>query len=166
MNRTRDLRELLASTKRVDVADSELQDMPLARASLGAALPLNEGLNPAYAKQMEAFRRDCVVPFSKIDGQVSDGDSGKTLSESQWRQLKHRLDPYRAWRKHLASNPLSALPRDEIDELLESPAKEVIGKLIEQDKVQIYIHVANRSYMFLFFRPLVIKFKLFEMWNY
>jgi hypothetical protein len=46
------LRELLATTTRVDTSDRELQDMPLARASLGAGLPLSEGFNPAYTKVM------------------------------------------------------------------------------------------------------------------
>ena len=40
-----------------------LQEMPLARASVGAALPLDRGVNPAYQQQMEDFVRKTLRPL-------------------------------------------------------------------------------------------------------
>ncbi len=65
-------------------------DLPIAKVGAGeaAALPLREGINPAWAAALADFRARVVVPLL---GERS------VLTEAEWRTLKDRLAPYAAW---------------------------------------------------------------------
>ncbi|MFN7197983.1 MAG: hypothetical protein ACK4MJ_12530, partial [Hylemonella sp.] len=63
--------------------------LPLARVQAGAALPLTQGLNPAWAARLQTLRQLAVLPL------LGARDS---LSQAEWQALKDRLAPYAAWR--------------------------------------------------------------------
>ncbi len=67
--------------------------LPLARVQAGAALPLGEGLNPAWAARLTTLREAAVVPLLGARTALTEGD---------WNTLKARLAPYAAW---LAAKP-------------------------------------------------------------
>jgi hypothetical protein len=75
-------------------ADAEaIAALPLARVAANAALPLAEGINPAWATRIAALRETAVAPLL--------GDR-TTLTEADWRALQNKLAPYADW---LAAKP-------------------------------------------------------------
>ncbi|MEW6165901.1 MAG: hypothetical protein AB1642_12645 [Pseudomonadota bacterium] len=77
-------------------------DLPLAKVSAGgtAALPLAEGVNPAWAGAIAALRDQVVAPLL---------GARDALTEAEWQTLKDRLAPYAAW---LAAKPDPAAAGD------------------------------------------------------
>lgn len=73
--------------------------LPLARAEAGRALPLKDGLNPAWAGPIADFADQAARPLLSLG-------SRNELTETQWRSLLEKFDPYRAW---LAANPADAV---------------------------------------------------------
>ena len=75
-------------------SDSEgIQALPLAHVVAGAALPLGNGVNPAWSARMDALHSLLITPL--LGARAS-------LSAEDWQQLKDRLQPYADW---LASQP-------------------------------------------------------------
>jgi hypothetical protein len=70
-----------------------LAALPLAQVQGGAALPLREGLNPAWAARVEALQAQVVTPL------LGNKDA---LLESEWRALQQQFAPFAAWQ---ASKP-------------------------------------------------------------
>jgi len=70
-----------------------MASLPLSRVEAGQPLQLDSGLNPAWSERMAAFRSAVVQPLL---GAVD------RLALEDWRQLKHRFQPYRDW---LAAKP-------------------------------------------------------------
>jgi len=70
-----------------------LAALPLAQVQAGAALPLREGLNPAWAARVDAIRALVVTPLL---------GNKESLTESEWRTLQQQFAPFAAWQ---ASKP-------------------------------------------------------------
>jgi hypothetical protein len=87
-------------------ADAEaIAALPLARVAANAALPLAEGVNPAWAARIGTLRETAVAPLL--------GDR-TTLTEADWRALQNKLAPYAAW---LAAKPDPGAEGDGVREL-------------------------------------------------
>lgn len=87
-----------------------LSRRPLARIAAGQPLDLQTGINPAWEKDMRAFRRlfESVLPLTR-DGQDSE-DAACSLDEDTWRAIQNRFTPYAAL---LAQKPdFSRAPED------------------------------------------------------
>ncbi|MFT4301442.1 MAG: ABC transporter permease [Desulfovibrio sp.] len=69
---------------------------PLARIAAGQPLDLQAGINPAWEKDMRAFRRlfEAVLPLTK-DSQNSE-NAACSLDEDTWRAIQNRFTPYAA----------------------------------------------------------------------
>ena len=83
---------------------------PLARIAAGQPLDLQAGINPAWEKDMRAFRRlfEAVLPLTK-DSQSSE-DAACSLDEDTWHAIQNRFTPYAAL---LAQKPdFSRAPED------------------------------------------------------
>ncbi len=77
--------------------------LPLAKVGAGGtALPLAEGVNPAWAEALAAFREQVVTPLL--------GERDK-LEEADWRSLKQRFAAYEKW---LAAQPDPAVAGDDV----------------------------------------------------
>jgi hypothetical protein len=79
--------------------------LPLARVQAGASLPLDSGVNPAWAARVQALADAVVTPL--LGAQT-------TLTAAQWQSVKDKLAPYGAW---LASKPDPAAQGDGVREL-------------------------------------------------
>ncbi|MDT8989316.1 hypothetical protein RQP54_00410 [Curvibacter sp. APW13] len=79
--------------------------LPLARVQAGGALPLDTGINPAWAARVQALRDAAVVPLLGAQS---------ALTAAQWQDLKDRFAPYAAW---LAAKPDPAAQGDGVREL-------------------------------------------------
>ena len=79
--------------------------LPLARVAADAALPLREGVNPAWAQRLQAFADAVVTPLL---GQRTE------LKAADWQDLQQRWAPYVAW---LAAKPDPAAEGDGLRDL-------------------------------------------------
>lgn len=85
------LASLGGATLRADT--DSIAALPLAQVQADALLPLDRGINPAWAARMQALRDCAITPLL---------GARSTLSEADWQALKDRLAPYADW---LASQP-------------------------------------------------------------
>jgi len=116
--------EALAAAS-VDADTSELRALPLARIEAGRALPLEDGVNPAWAATVARFRRDIVAPLL--------GERA-TLSEGDWETIKARFAPYRDWLTRKPATALEPLGIARIQALADPAAKAQVDALIARDR--------------------------------
>jgi hypothetical protein len=87
MNRSEPELQALAA-RDLAAAREEVAAFPLARIEPSRALPLRDGLNPAWAAAIAGLRRDVVAPFL--------GDRA-ALTADDWELVCARFLPYEAW---------------------------------------------------------------------
>ncbi len=75
--------------KELALTSPEVAALPLARVQAGAWLSLTEGLNPAWAGAVVAFRAGIVMPLL--------GAGTTSLDEAAWLELKARFAPFETW---------------------------------------------------------------------
>jgi hypothetical protein len=122
----REEKEYLAfSAKDLTITSAEISGFPLARVEAGRPLPLTQSVNPAWADAVIKFQNDAVKPLL---GEKS------ALTEAEWGQLLARLGPYECWSAGLAGGTVAKLGRDRVRQILASPAKDTLTKLVAEDK--------------------------------
>ena len=103
----------------------EVAAFPLARVEAGRPLPLEHGLNPAWADRMKAFRAAVVTPLL--------GEK-EALTAEEWRALAGKLAAYDAWRAEKAGAKVEGLGLARVRAMLEGGTKGKIADLIASDK--------------------------------
>ena len=103
----------------------EFSNFPLAQIEAGKALPLVEGVNPAWAAALSALQTAAVKPLL--------GDKN-TLTEADWDLLQGKFAPFDAWSASKVGASVEKLGLKRVREILAGKSKEEIGKLIEKDK--------------------------------
>ena len=81
----------------VDAFFTPPEDMPLVTEEPDKALPLKEHLNPKYLEAILDFAEKCVKPLVGADK--------TTLGRMEWKALKAKFAPYRAW---VAAKPVTS----------------------------------------------------------
>jgi len=104
LNASEDALKALAPTA-LQAGAAAISDLPLAHVSPTGTLPLNRGLNPAWAARMTALQADVVTPLL---GQRQE------LVAADWQAIKDKLAPYATW---LASKPDPAAEGDGVRDL-------------------------------------------------
>jgi hypothetical protein len=104
----------------------EIEGFPLSHVEPGRALPLLEGVNPAWAGALARFRDAAVTPIL--------GKDRASITAEEWAAVGARLAPREAW---LAAKPATAveklgLPR--IREILAGKAKDAVAAFIAADR--------------------------------
>ncbi|MCX8155411.1 MAG: hypothetical protein N3J91_02965 [Verrucomicrobiae bacterium] len=102
----------------------ECRSLPLARIEAGRPLPLGEGLNPAWAAEMAAFRAVAVVPVLGPRTELAEGD---------WLQLQAKLGPCQAWLAAKAGAEVERLGQARVEAIFGGPARKAIEELMAQD---------------------------------
>jgi len=122
----REEKEYLAfSAKDLTIPSAEIAGFPLARVEAGRPLPMTQSVNPAWADPVAKFQNDAVRPLL---GEKTE------LTEAEWGQLLAKLGPYECWSAGLAGGTVAKLGRDRVRQMLASPAKDTLTKLIVEDK--------------------------------
>jgi hypothetical protein len=103
----------------------EIAQLPLAAVAANRALPLGDGLNPAWAARIAALAKLAVTPIV--------GASKLTLSESEWSLIKVRLAPFFTWQAAKPATPVVALPAARLRELLAGSMQQELTALIAED---------------------------------
>lgn len=115
----------------VDVGD--LAAFPLARPAAGRALPLGDGINPAWAGPLAAFISAAVTPLL---------GAREALSEADWQQIGATLAPFRAW---MAAKPVTAvegLAHDRLTALADPALRANLTALFEKDLAEAPVMAA------------------------
>ena len=105
-------------------ASADVLALPLAQAGAGRALPLCEGLNPAWETRIAALRDEVVKPILGVHDE---------LSYAQWQDVVARFDAYRSWLANKPASSVAALATHDLKALLAGTAQAELSALIEND---------------------------------
>jgi hypothetical protein len=114
----------LASTE-LKSGVAEVSGFPLARVEPGRALPLVEGLNPAWSGAVGLFRAGVVKPLL---------GERTVLTEAEWGVIEAKLGAYEAWEGSKAGGALEKLGVGRVTEILAGTGKERLLDLVGRDK--------------------------------
>lgn len=110
--------------KEMSITVAEMAEFPLAKVEPNKALPLTEGLNPAWAGAIAALVAAAVKPLL---GEKT------ALSEADWAALQAKVAPFNAWQAAKAGASVEKLGAERLAAILGSKAKEELTALIGQD---------------------------------
>jgi hypothetical protein len=114
--------------KDLSPASAEVSSLPVARISAGRALPLAEGLNPAWAGAVGALQRNAVTPLL--------GTGRESLSAADWESLKAKLGPYETWLETRKGARVEKLGAPRVAALLAGTGKADVEAIIAQDEAR------------------------------
>jgi hypothetical protein len=103
----------------------ELAALPLAAVAAGGALPLAEGVNPAWASALARFRGDVVLPLL---------GSRDALTDADWARITSRFAAHAKWLGAKQGVLVEPLGRARVREILASDAQQVVAALIARDQ--------------------------------
>jgi hypothetical protein len=107
--------------------DDAVAAFPLAAVAPGKALPLGEGVNPAWAAKMADFKAKVVSPLL--------GDRALITAE-QWAELSKRFAGYEAWLAGKKGAQVEGLGLARIQALLAGDTRAAIESLIARDEAR------------------------------
>jgi hypothetical protein len=119
--------DLLVQLEGKGVADSLalLAPLPLAAAAPDGQLPLDRGINPAWAEALERFRILVVEPEL--------GDA-RALSATQWADIRSRYAERLAWMARRPDTPVAGLGEARIQAIAATNARSALEALVAQDQ--------------------------------
>ena len=122
----REEKEYLAlAAKDLTITSAEIAALPLAQIAAGKALPLVEGINPAWAAPITALHLAAIRPLF--------GDK-PVLTEADWSLLQSKLAAFETWSTSKVGAKVEALGLKRLREILAADAKAKIDALIAKDK--------------------------------
>ena len=113
------------TAKELSDASSELASFPLAQPAAAKPLPLEEGLNPAWAAAMARLEADFVRPLL--------GEQ-PYLTEANWAAITAKLVAHEAWAAAKPGTAVERLGLARVREILAGESREAIAKLIARDR--------------------------------
>jgi hypothetical protein len=118
--------DLAALSPRLLSAQSEdVAKLPLARVEAARALPLADGVNPAWVARLADFGRASVAPLL--------GGSRTTLTERDWDTITAKMAAYDAWQASKPAVAAAQLGHDRLASLAAGDGRAKITDLIAQD---------------------------------
>lgn len=122
----REEKEYLAfAAKDLTLTSTEIASFPLAQVAAGKALPLREGVNPAWSDAMAKFETAIVKP-------ILNGKS--VITEADWQTIRAKFTAYEAWAAAKKGAIVEKLGIKRVREILGGKAQEEIAALIAKDK--------------------------------
>src|SRR5215475_6962271 len=107
------------------VTAPEIAGFPLARVGAAKALPLADGVNPAWAQALATLQSAAVKPLL--------GDK-ESLTEADWSSLLVKLTPFESWSAVKSGAAVEPLGLARVREILAGNSKDEITALIARDK--------------------------------
>ncbi|HTJ46604.1 MAG TPA: hypothetical protein VL463_31075 [Kofleriaceae bacterium] len=105
--------------------DGDVASLPLALVEAQRPLPLDAGVNPAWADRIDALQAKAVAPL--IGARVS-------LTEDEWHALCAKLAAHAAWRASKPAGKASSLGEARVRELAGGSSEKDIAAIIERDR--------------------------------
>jgi hypothetical protein len=122
----REEKEYLAfAAKDLTLNSAEIAGFPLAQVAAGKALPLQDGVNPAWAEAMAKFETAIVRPI--LNGKHA-------ITEADWATIRAKFTSYEAWNAAKKGVVVEKLGIKRVREILAGQAQEEIAALIAKDK--------------------------------
>ena len=121
-----DLVALGAKTLTADADD--IAKLPLAAIASNRALPLGDGLNPAWSTSMATFAAAVVKPIL--------GEAKAALSDADWKVITDRFAPYWAWQTGKPATDLAGLPATRVRDLAAGGLRATLTELIAKDAAE------------------------------
>lgn len=112
------------SNRAIANSDSDVAVLPLAAIEAGKPLPLDEGVNPAWATAIKKFRDKVLVPLL--------GDK-VVLTAADWAEVSTRLSAWRDWQAARPDTAVHKLGTERLQAILASDGREKILALIQED---------------------------------
>ncbi len=103
----------------------EVRALPLATIEPGKDLDLNQGVNPAWADAVAAFRSKAVAKIL--------GKDTTSLSEAKWIELRQKLAGHAAWHAGKAGAKVEKLGVARVREILAGKHKDALFAAIDED---------------------------------
>jgi hypothetical protein len=104
--------------------DSVVAALPLATIAAGAALPLGEGVNPAWAAAVATLKDDAVAPLL---------GAREVLTPAEWTALREKLAAYTAWQAARPATPLQDLEPALLAAVLADDSRTRLDALVAAD---------------------------------
>ena len=124
----RDEKEFLAlGAKDLTATHADIASFPLARVGANSALPLAQGVNPAWAGALATLQAAAVKPLL--------GERA-SLTETDWAALAAKLGAFDAWTGSKAGGSVEKIGLKRVREILATKAKDTLTALIAKDKAE------------------------------
>jgi hypothetical protein len=124
----RDEKEFLAlGAKDLTATHADIASFPLAQVGANNALPLAQGVNPAWAGALATLQAAAVKPLL--------GEKA-SLTEADWAALVAKLGAFDVWTGSKAGGSVEKIGLKRAREILASKAKETLTALIAKDKAE------------------------------
>lgn len=114
--------------KQLDLSSADITTLPLAPITPQCLLPLTDGVNPAWAKALRAFRDQAVAPLL--------GREADTLTHEEWQTIRTALAPCQQWLADRPATSLNALDDEVLHALQTSDAQQRVMALIAEDEAE------------------------------
>jgi hypothetical protein len=113
------------STLTLSAQSDAVARLPLARIESGRALPLGDGVNPAWTARIADLARVTVAPIL--------GGSRPSLTAADWDAITARLAPYDTWLATKPATEVAKLGEDRVLALAKSDMRAGITELVVKD---------------------------------
>lgn len=105
-------------------SDADVGKLPIARVEANRPMPLETGINPAWAEPLSTFVKAAVTPLL---------GARATLSEADFQSIQSKLAAFRAWTAKKPSGDVTKLDHARIVELANGTMKVSIDALVTKD---------------------------------
>ena len=112
------------AAQELTISSAAIAALPIAKVDANRALPLAEGVNPAWATAVATLASAAIAPF--LGGRP-------TLTEADWGVLQSKIAAFDAWSANKPATAAEKLGLPRLRELLVSPVRAQISELIGQD---------------------------------
>lgn len=109
----------------LSAGDADIAALPLAQIEAGKALPLRDGLNPAWRARIDRLRAQVILPLL---GEL------ENLSEAAWREVCERFVPFDTWQNAKPEVGAASCNMEFVQQVLQSGMQDKLNRLITQDK--------------------------------
>jgi len=117
---------LAIAAKDLKITADEVAGFPLARIEAGRALPLLDGVNPAWAGALATLHKAAVAPML--------GAAKTSLTETEWTALNAKFAAYETWLGSKAGSAVEKLGLARVKEILAGRGRETLAALVARDK--------------------------------
>jgi hypothetical protein len=118
---------LTLAAKDLTTSSAEIAGFPLARVEAGRALPLTDGVNPAWAGALATLHTAAVKPLL---------GERTSLTEADWAQMLAKLGTFECWQAGKAGAPVEQLGLTRVRAILATKARDELAGLIVQDQAE------------------------------
>ena len=117
---------LAIAAQDLKITADEVAGFPLSRVEGGRALPLRDGVNPAWAAALATLHAAAVTPVL--------GAGKGALTEADWTALNAKFAPYETWLGGKAGSAVEKLGLDRIKAILAGSGQAELAALVARDQ--------------------------------